>query len=86
MGSDLPREVSWWLPSGSGLAEYCSRKMPTLKCCWVWTYWKVQGQTVIEKVIYNQGNRETDHGISYVVFSRLRCFSDIGLPEGILGT
>ena len=58
--------------------------MTPLKCCWVWTYWKVEGQTITEKFIYNPGNRETDHGILYVMFSRVRCFSDIGLPEGIL--
>ena len=49
-GQSSCREVSWWLPSGGGGTEPCSRTMHPLKCCWTWTYWKVQGQTITERL------------------------------------
>ena len=60
--------------------------MILLKCCWAWTYWKVQGQTIRDKVVYAIGNSEAEHGVSYVMFSCVCWFSDIGLLNGINAT
>ena len=82
----FPRVVEWWLPSGSGDIESCSRTMLPLKCCWAWTYWKAQGQTITSKVVYKPGNLESEHGISYVLFSYVQRFNEIDVLAGILGT
>ena len=59
--------------------------MIPLKLAWAWTIWKVQGQTVDGKVVVNLGRKEAEHGVSYVAFSRVRRFQDIGIIGGVSG-
>ena len=59
-----------------------TRTMIPLKLAWAWTIWKVQGQTVDGKVVVNLGRKEAEHGVSYVAFSRVRRFQDIGIVIG----
>ena len=62
-----------------------TRTMVPLKLAWAWTIWKVQGQTVDGKVVVSLGRKEVEHGLSYVVFSRVRRFQDIGIIRGVSG-
>jgi len=56
--------------------------MIPLKLAWAWTIWKVQGQTVDGKVVVDLGPTEKEHGLSYVAFSRVRRFQDLGVLGG----
>ena len=60
-----------------------SRTMLPLKLCWAWTGWKVQGMTIPRSIVVHLDKTEADHGITYVMFSRVRKFSDIGIKDGI---
>jgi Helitron helicase-like domain at N-terminus/PIF1-like helicase len=60
-----------------------TRTMVPLKLAWAWTIWKVQGQTINGKVVVDLGAKEMEHGLSYVAFSRVRRFKDIGIMGGI---
>jgi ATP-dependent exoDNAse (exonuclease V) alpha subunit len=62
-----------------------TRTMVPLKLAWAWTIWKVQGQTVDGKVVVSLGRKEVEHGLSYVAFSRVRRFQDIGIIGGVSG-
>ena len=57
--------------------------MLPLKLCWAWTGWKVQGMTIPRSIVVHLGKTEADHGITCVMFSRVRKFSDIGTKDGI---
>jgi len=58
--------------------------MLPLRLAWAWTIWKVQGQTIDGKVVVlDLGRKEAEHGLSYVAFSRVRRFQDIGIKGGI---
>ena len=59
-----------------------TRTMIPLKLAWAWTIWKVQGQTVDGKVVVDLGPTEKEHGLSYVAFSRVRRFQDLGVLGG----
>ena len=62
-----------------------TQTMVPLKLAWAWTIWKVQGQTVDGKVVVSLGRKEAEHGVSYVAFSRVRRFQDIGIIGGVSG-
>ena len=51
--------------------------------CYVWTIWKVQGQTLSLKVIAYLGDTEKEHGLSYTVFSRVTSCSLLRIPSGL---
>jgi hypothetical protein len=59
-----------------------TQTMIPLKMAWAWIVWKVQGQTVDAKVVVNLGREEVEHGLSYVAFSCVRQFQDIGIIDG----
>jgi ATP-dependent exoDNAse (exonuclease V) alpha subunit len=60
-----------------------SRTMLPLVTAWAFTVWKSQGQTFIGKVVLHLTEREREHGLTYVAFSRATRFSNIGLYDGI---
>ena len=59
--------------------------MLPLRLAWVWTIWKSQGQTIRTKIILNLGEKEKEHGLSYVAFSRATKLSNIGITGGMAG-
>ena len=54
----------------------------TIKLCYAWTPWKVQGQTLKNKFVAYLGNIEKADGLAYVIFSRACRLQAIGLEEG----
>lgn len=94
---DGRQERRGWVPIGpQSLSEYVrkansmeentlTRTMLPLRLAWAWTIWKVQGQTVDGNVVVNLGPKEAEHGLSYVAFSRVRRFCDIGIIGGVSG-
>jgi hypothetical protein len=58
--------------------------MLPLKLAWAWTIWKLQGQTFTGPVVLHLGNKEADHGLTYVAFSRAQVLSKVGIAEGIV--
>ena len=60
-----------------------SRTMLPFRLAWAWTSWKAQGLTVKDKLVLNVGDKEKEHGISYVAFSRSTCLENIGLRKCI---
>ena len=60
-----------------------SYTMLPLKLCWAWIGWKVQGMTIRDKIVAYLGKKEAEHGITYVMLSRVRKFLDIGIKDGI---
>ena len=61
----------------------CSRTMFPFRLAWAWTPWKSQGSTFHEPLNIYLGNKEVDHGVSYVTFSRATKIENIYIPEGI---
>ena len=82
----FPRKTNWWSPkkrkNKTGEDNH-SRTMLPLRLSWAWTIWKAQGQTIKSKVVIDLGAKEVAAGLTYVAFSRVTRFSDIGLPNGI---
>ena len=60
-----------------------SRTMIPLKLCWAFTPWKVQGQTLGDKCVGELGGNERSDGMTYVIFSRVRKFSDVAIDGGL---
>ena len=60
-----------------------TRTMLPLKLAWAWTIWKAQGLTIKHKVVLEISNKEPDHGLTYVAFSRATCLEDIGLKHAL---
>jgi hypothetical protein len=60
-----------------------SRTMIPLRLAWAWTIWKAQGQTYTGKVIANLSDREKEHGLTYVVFSRVKKLRNLGIIGGL---
>ena len=54
-----------------------------LKLCWALIDWKVQGMAIRDKIVAYLGKREADHGITYIILSRVYKFSDIGIKDRI---
>ena len=50
------------------VTECNDRKIFPLCIFYVWTIWKVQGQTMCTEVISSLGVTEKEHGIKYIVF------------------
>ena len=82
---------SRWVPIGA-MTAYGSRDGSDVACCrmniplklyWSFTPWKVQGQTIRGKFVATLGKTEMSSGLSYVVFSRVRRFSDIAIDGGL---
>ena len=74
-----------YTPNRRGNDSYTenSRTMLPLKLYWAWTGWKVQGMTIRGKIVAYLGKKEAEHGITYVMLSRVQKFSDIGIKDGI---
>ena len=66
----------------NGFAEH-SRTMLPLKLCWAWTIHKAQGMSIDNNLVVNLGDKEMDHGLTYVALSRVTKFKFIGLKNGI---
>ena len=78
----FPKTSFIWEPSKNGWIEH-SRTMFALKLSWALSIHKSQGQTMKSKYSARLGDKEMDHGLTYVALSRARKFSDIGLIDGI---
>ena len=48
--------------------------------------WKSQGSTINEKFCINLGNKEAEHGLTYVALSRATKLSQIAIISAITGT
>ena len=72
----------WMYTSNSTYQEH-TRTMLPLKLAWAWTVWKAQGQTMRGKVIIELGPREPEHGITYMAFSRVTEFLNLGIIGGL---
>ena len=66
----------------NGFAEH-SRLMLPLKLCWELTIHKAQGMSIGKNLVVNIGDKELDHGSTYVALSRVTKFIFIGLKNGI---
>jgi hypothetical protein len=78
----------WTSPNsknGEGFQE-SSRTMLPMVTAWAFTIWKSQGQTFFGNVVLHLSEREKEHGLTYVAFSRATRFSNIGLFDGITET
>jgi ATP-dependent exoDNAse (exonuclease V) alpha subunit len=53
---------------------------------WTFTIWKSQGQTFFGNVVLHLSEREKEHGLTYVAFSRATRFSNIVFFDGITET
>ena len=92
--SFFPDDVSKsnWVPIYPAEAEFSSqkrgirvrskRKMYPFKMCYAWTAWKVQGQTIRNKVVCDLSKQEKSDGLAYVIFSRVTKLSDLGIIGG----
>jgi hypothetical protein len=68
--------------SSTGGGPTChERTMLPLRLAWAWT-WKAQGQTFKTPIVLNLGEKERDHGLTYVAFSRASRLSLIGIRGG----
>ena len=63
-----------------------SRTMIPLRLAWAWTIWKAQGQTMTGKVAIKLGDKEVEHGLSYVAFSRATRYRNVGIIGGVTAT
>ena len=54
-----------------------------ISLAWAWTPWKSQGSTFCDPIIIYPGNKEVDHCVSYVTFSRATKIDNIYIPDGI---
>ena len=72
-----------WTPNARGQNGYAehTRTILPLKLCWAWTIWKVQGMTIPTKVVVSLTSREKEHGLTYVTFSRVTKFSNLGIKD-----
>ena len=57
--------------------------MLPLRLAWAWTMWKAQGQTFTGKIVMDLSDREREHGLTYVAFSRATKFENIGIEGGL---
>ena len=69
--------------SGATDWEILTYTMLPIRLAWAWTVWKAQGQTIRGKIVISLGNKEPEHGYSYVAFSRATKFSDVGIIGGV---
>ena len=69
--------------SSNGSDVACCRMNVPLKLSWSFTPWKVQGQTIRGKVVANLGKTERSPGLSYVVFSCVRCFICVAVDDDL---
>ena len=93
-GNDV--EKRGWVPIKPTVAEFFSygknsyekqtREQIPLKLCWGMTVWKSQGSTFKEKFCINLGDKEAEHGLTYVALSRATKFSQIAIISAITGT
>ena len=60
-----------------------SRTMIPLRLAYAWTKWKSQGQSMTGKVVVVLGNKEREHGLTYVAFSRVTNFKNLGIEGGM---
>ena len=60
-----------------------SRTMLPLKLCYAFTPWKIQGQTIDNKLVGTLGTLEKSNGLTYVIFSRVRRFKNIAIDGGL---
>ena len=57
--------------------------MIPLKLSYAFTPWKIQGQTIKGEIVGDVGVNEKNDGLTYVLFSRVRKFSDVGIDGGL---
>ena len=77
-----PRMITWDIYVRNKSIT-CSRTMFPFRLAWAWTPWKSQGSTFCDPIIIYPGNKEVDHGVSYVTFSRATKIDNIYIPDGI---
>ena len=63
-----------------------TRAQIPLKLCWGLTVWKSQGSTFKEKFCINLGDKEAEHGLTYVALSGATKLSQITLVSAITET
>jgi hypothetical protein len=74
-----PMTATTHMPGSGGVTQVNTRKMLPLGLAWAWTIWKAQGMTINHKLVINLGDKEAEHGLTYVAFSRARRLRDIGI-------
>ena len=57
--------------------------MIPLRLAYAWTKWKSQGQSMPGKVVVVLSDTGKDHGLTYVAFSRVTDFNNLGIEGGI---
>ena len=50
---------------------------------WGWTFWKVQGSTFICPVVCHLGDKEVEHGLTFVGVSRAKTIAMLAVPQGV---
>ncbi|CAJ1945762.1 unnamed protein product [Cylindrotheca closterium] len=60
-----------------------TRTMIPLRLAWAWTIHKAQGQTIRNKIVPTLGNKEMEHGVSYVAFSWAVRVFNVGIKGGV---
>ena len=78
--------VAEFFSYGKNSYEKQTREQIPLKLCWGMTVWKSQGSTFKEKFCINLGDKEAEHGLTYVALSRATIFSQIAIISAITGT
>ena len=73
--------ASEYTRKGDGYEEH-TRTMLPIKLAWAWTTWKVQGQTLMGKVVIHMGKTEKEHGLTYTAFSRATRLRNLGIDGG----
>ena len=66
----------------AGVRVVSSRTMYPFKMCYAWTAWKVQGQTIRNKVVCDLSKQEKSDGLAYVIFSRVTKLTNLGIIGG----
>lgn len=74
-----PMQAQEYRRGTNGKYDENTREMMPLGLAWGWTNWKSQGTTIDHKLVINLGKKESEHGLTYVAFSRARRLSDIGI-------
>ena len=50
---------------------------------WGWTFWKVQGSTFLCPVVCHLGDKEIEHGLTFVGVSRAKTIAMLAVPQGV---
>ena len=50
---------------------------------WGWTFWKVQGSTFVCPVVCHLGDKEVEHGLTFVGVSRAKTIAMLAVPQGV---